>query len=79
MNEDEHGITPFDVTAITVEPHSAGGHHVTIEQGNGDVIKTIILTEMERVQLAMMLCSEPGQGVRITSCEFVDFERHARE
>ena len=55
MNEDEHGITPPDVTAMTLERRDEGGWLVTIEQGNGDVIKTVELTEMERVQLGLML------------------------
>jgi hypothetical protein len=71
MNEDEHGITPPDVTAITVEP-AGSGWLITIEQGNGNVIKTVELTEMERMQLGMMLDSFPG---RSGSVSFVDFSR----
>lgn len=70
MNEDERGITPPDVTAMALEP-AADGWRVTIEQGNGMVIKELDLTEMERAQLAMMLSGPPG----ITLVEFVDFTR----
>ena len=75
MNEDERGITPADVTAISVEPKD-GGWLVIIEQGNGDAVKTLELTEMERVQLALMLCTEPGTPVAITEVSFLDFARH---
>jgi hypothetical protein len=54
VNEDERGITPADETSMTVEP-CAGGSRVIIEQGNGDVIKMVELTPMERAQLAYML------------------------
>lgn len=71
MNEDERGITPADVTAMTVEPQGKDWL-VTIEQGNGDVIKTIELTEMERVQLGLMLDSDPGKPPLIDSISFLD-------
>jgi hypothetical protein len=54
MNEDERGTTPPDVTAMTLEPRDLHWL-VIIEQGNGDVIKTIELTDMERVQLRRLL------------------------
>jgi len=72
MNEDEHGITPPNVTAMTMAPCSEGWS-VTIEQGNGDVIKTIELTPMERVQLGMML--ETDAHTARESVSFVDFTR----
>lgn len=80
MNEDERGITPADVTAITVEPLGEPGiqsrsWRVVIEQGNGDVIKMFELTEMERIQLAAMLCSEPGTPPLLDHVGFVDFSR----
>lgn len=74
VNEDERGITPANVTAITVEPWQ-GGWLVTIEQGNGDVVKTIELTSFERTQLAGLL-----QGDAVTGSvhlEFVDIFRAA--
>ena len=73
MNEDERGITPPNVTAMTLQAHKAGWE-VVIEQGNGDVIKTIELTSMERVQLAMLLDGSPGAGHAV-HVEFVDFTR----
>jgi hypothetical protein len=81
VNEDEHGITPANVTAMTVEPKDSGWL-VTIEQGNGDVIKTVELTEMERRQLGCLL-DVPGIAYRPSSgsgsgalhVEFVDFTR----
>ena len=71
MNEDERGITPADVTAITVAPWGAGHWLVTIEQGNGDVIKTVELTEMERIQLGLMLGEKMGE-VAVEHCSFLD-------
>ncbi len=59
MNEDENGITPANVTAMTMD-RVGRDWQVVIEQGNGNVIKMFELTEMERVQLAFMLGSEPG-------------------
>lgn len=69
MNEDALGITPANVTAMTLE-QDGPGWLVTIEQGNGAVIKTLELTYMERAQLGMML---DNHGVR--HVEFVDFSR----
>jgi hypothetical protein len=54
MNEDERGITPPDVTAMTLEPRDLNWL-VIIEQGNGDVVKTIELTDMERMRLGRLL------------------------
>jgi hypothetical protein len=68
MNEDERGITPANVTAMTLESLDDGNWRVTIEQGNGDVIKLFELTDMERIQLAMMLENEFCEHV-----SFVDF------
>ncbi len=75
MNEDERGVTPADVTAITIEP-SSREWLVTVERGNGDVIRTIELTDMERAMLSMML----GDGLGAISKEpqhvqFVDVLR----
>ncbi|MDQ2875078.1 MAG: hypothetical protein M3Y33_09915 [Actinomycetota bacterium] len=75
MNEDARSITPSDVTAMTVEP--AGSRwRVTIEQGNGDVLKVIELTNMERIQLSLMLGSEwerPVSAARHAS--FLDYRQ----
>ena len=84
MNEDERGITPANVTAITVEPLGEPGiqsrsWRVIIEQGNGDVIKMFELTEMERIQLACMICTEPGEPPTLTHIGFLDFARDASE
>jgi hypothetical protein len=76
VNEDERGITPADVTAITLEPLDGGKNwRVTIEQGNGDVIKTFDLTEMERIQLGLMLDSDPGKPPFVGHVSFLDFSR----
>ena len=72
MNEDERGITPADSTSISIQ-RKGSGWWVIIEQGNGDVIKDIELTEMERVQLAMMLCTEPGDPITLYDVSFLDF------
>jgi hypothetical protein len=70
MNEDERGITPADVTAITLESLAGLNWRVTIEQGNGDVVKMFELTDMERVQLGLML-----DGLVVDRVSFVDFTR----
>lgn len=72
MNEDERGITPSNVTAMTLEP-GGEGWHVTIEQGNGDVIKTIELTPMERTQLAFLL--DENAFTKNVHVSFVDVTR----
>lgn len=72
MNEDSRGITPPDVTSMTVEPHGPGWR-VTIEQGNGSVIKLLELSFMECAQLGMIL--NGGSGVRHVS--FTDPTRPA--
>lgn len=74
VNEDEHGITPPNETSMTVEPAGDGNWRVTIEQGNGDVIKTLDLTEMERLQLAFMLGDKMG-AVAYPHCSFTDVFR----
>lgn len=74
MNEDERGITPANVTAITID-RPGRDWRVIIEQGNGAVIKMFELTEMERVQLGIMLDSEPGTPPLIEHVGFVDFDR----
>lgn len=74
MNEDERGITPPDVTSISVD-RDGNGWWVVIEQGNGDMIKDIRLTEMERIQLGLMLDSEPGTPPLLDSVSFLDFSR----
>ena len=71
MNEDEHGITPPGETAMTLEVDGAGWL-VTIEQGNGDVIKTLHLTCQERAMLGMML-----SGDLVRHVQFVDLTRRA--
>jgi hypothetical protein len=74
MNEDERGITPANVTSITVD-RPGRDWRVIIEQGNGAVIKMFELTEMERVQLGLMLDSEPGTPPLADRVSFVDFWR----
>jgi hypothetical protein len=69
MNEDARGITPADVTSMTLE-QDGPGWLVTIEQGNGAAVKTFELTHMERAQLLVLL---ENSGVRHVS--FVDFSR----
>ena len=71
MNEDEHGITPANVTAITVDCPGRD-YRVIIEQGNGNVIKMLELTDGERVQLAFMLESAQASPLHVS---FVDFSR----
>ena len=74
MNEDERGITPANVTSISVD-RDGRSWWVVIEQGNGDVIKDFRLTEMERIQLATMLCTDPGKPPLLNSVSFLDFTR----
>jgi len=74
MNENERGITPPGETAMTLEPF-ASGWLVTIEQGNGDVIQTIELTDWERMQLAGMLDMPPGSGGGALHVQFMDYSR----
>lgn len=69
MNEDARGITPPNVTAMTVEPHGPG-YIVIIEQGNGDLIKTLELTHHERALLGTLL-----EGSMLRHIEFVDLSR----
>ena len=70
MNEDEHGITPPNVTAMTIQKDDAGLWWVTIEQGNGDLIKEIRLTDMERYALTSIL-----EFDGIEHIDFVDVTR----
>ena len=76
MNEDEGGITPANVTSITID-RPGRDWRVIIEQGKGDVIKMFELTEMERIQLGLMLDSDPGKPLLMGSVSFVDFDRPA--
>lgn len=81
VNEDERGITPANVTAITVSQVSQGWR-VIIERGNGDHVQMVVLTEMERIQLGSILSSEPGRPPvtgRIPFVEFVEFVDGERE
>jgi hypothetical protein len=71
VNEDERGITPPGVTAITVEHREGGTCSVTVEQGNGAVLKNIELTRMERMMLAGLLQHDSGP----LHAEFVDVTR----
>ena len=74
MNEDENGVTPANVTAMTIQPaRSDHGWWVIIEQGNGAVIKYIELTPMEAMQLSCML-SAYGTTSPV-HVEFVDVSR----
>ena len=74
MNEDERGVTPPDVTAMSVE-YRDGLWWVIVEQGNGDLIKEIELTDMERAQLACLLETGDGNRPRVRHVEFVDVSR----
>lgn len=78
MNEDDRGITPPDVTAMTAELLDGGYWRIIIEQGNGDVIKMFELTEMERLQLGFMLGAGPGQPPSAEHVSFVDWTRMER-
>jgi hypothetical protein len=71
MNEDEHGVTPAKVTAITVEAVKDPGWLVTIERGNGGDVQLVRLTDLERVQLAGMMENPAG----LIHAEFVDVSR----
>jgi hypothetical protein len=81
MNEDENGVTPPEVTAMTLEPWYMGGWLVTIEQGNGTVIKMIELTEMERMQLITLLgCVNSGMPLAGSAhVSFTDSDRSRTE
>lgn len=74
MNEDERGITPPDVTSMTID-RAGRGWRVIIEQGNGDVIKMFELTDIERVNLSLMLDFESGGSPQMDAVSFVDFTR----
>lgn len=77
MNENERGITPVNVTAITVD-RPGREWRVIIERGNGDHVQVVRLTEMERIQLGNMLCSEPGHPPFTGQVSFVDFADDGR-
>lgn len=66
-------MTPADVTAISVNRDDDGLWWIIVEQGNGDVIKDIKLTDMERMQLACMI--DPCLPSRETDVCFVDLDR----
>ena len=68
MNEDAHGITPANVTAMTLEK-TGFGWRATIERGNGAFVQTLNLSDWERAQLGMLLDSKMGH------VEFVDLSR----
>ena len=74
MNEDERGITPADVTAITVD-RPGRNYRVIIERGNGDRIQMFELTEMERAQLAGMFAADPGSPASVVGVSFMDISR----
>lgn len=76
MNEDERGITPPDVTAMSIEA-VGDSWMVIIEQGNGDLVKTIELTDMERLQLLLVLDFDPSGDPSVHDVSFVDFDRSA--
>lgn len=77
MNEDERGITPANVTAMTVE-RDGDLWWVIIEQGNGDVLKDIKLTDLERLQLAMMLETVGQFSGEPMHLDFIDVSRAER-
>jgi hypothetical protein len=55
VNEDEHGITPANVTAMTVEAIDDHSARIVVERGNGDSIQLIELTTQERWTLSFLL------------------------
>ena len=55
-------ITPADETAMTIE-RQGSGWFITIEQGNGDVIRTLKLTEKEYGVLGFMATQKWPQTV----------------
>ena len=61
MNEDERGITPPDVTAMTVEATGDFTVLITVERGNGNSVQTMKLSTMEWQMLAGLL-ETFGQG-----------------
>lgn len=71
MLEDERGITPPAVTAMTLEPRQ-GGYLLTVERGNGDVVHALELSSMERAQLGHLLVGGMSAPVSIS---FVDVTR----
>ena len=73
MNEDEQGITPANVTAMTVEPRD-DGWMVVVERGNALSVQVLTLTGMEREQLACLLEMSKNTPYAV-SCEFVDVLR----
>ena len=74
MNEDINGITPANVTAMTLE-RNHGQWRLTIERGNGDSVQTLNLTEQERMTLACLL--EPAPAGSHSAMQFVDLTREA--
>jgi len=71
MNEDARGITPANVTAMTLE-RNGPGWLVTVERGNGDSIQTMNLTLLEGAQLGMMLSGGNWAPLHV---DFVDHTR----
>jgi hypothetical protein len=55
VNEDERGITPANVTAMTVEAIDDYSARAVVERGNGDSIQLIELTTQEWWALSCML------------------------
>jgi len=66
MNEDERGVTPANVTAMTVEAIDDHSARIVVERGNGDSIQLIELTTQEWWSLSCMLeifASTTGEAV----------------
>ena len=70
MNEDERGITPADVTAMTVEASGDFTALITVERGNGVSIQTMKLSNMECQMLAGLLVTFAQGHAPAASVEF---------
>jgi hypothetical protein len=59
--------------AMTVEPepHGYGQHLVTVERGNAESVQTLILTDMELMQLECLLENYRATGMTV-AVRFVD-------
>ena len=70
MNEDERGITPANVTSMTVQQLSPDGQvGITIERGNGDSVQTMQLSVQERLSLTGLLQMPIGDTIHLSFVE----------
>lgn len=65
---------PATTTAITLE-HKGLNWLITIERGNAEDVITFEITEMERIQLGLMIDSLPGLPPITGSVSFLDDSR----